>query len=184
MNREQIIKALGCCITGYCYQQECPLAGDYDDDIGKCTSLLAQNALSLIREMEIELEAMRTAANSLKMHYERAVEENGRLRDATEKIIRKKAKVNDYWQRDVRNYRMAKGYSYNERDVDNFLRGYNEAVEDMLLILKPSASVLPETCVECGEIIPEGRQVCPSCINKTNKKTKKARKESEKRAEN
>lgn len=42
----------------------------------------------------------------------------------------------------------------------------------------------PDTCVECGEIIPEGRQVCPSCISKTNKKTKKARKESEKRAEN
>ena len=55
--------------------------------------------------------------------------------DISEKIIRKKAKVSDYWQNDVKRYRATQGYSNIEHDVDNFLRGYNEAVEDSLDIL-------------------------------------------------
>ena len=55
--------------------------------------------------------------------------------DIIEKIIRKKAEVSDYWQNDVKQYRAMKGYSDIEHDVDNFLRGYNEAVEDILAIL-------------------------------------------------
>ena len=52
-----------------------------------------------------------------------------------EQIIRKQAEVSDYWQNDVKSYRATKGYSDIEHDTDNFLRGYNEAVEDMLAIL-------------------------------------------------
>lgn len=55
--------------------------------------------------------------------------------DVREQIIRKKAEVSDYWQNDVKSYRAMKGYSNIEHDVDNFLRGYNEAVEDILAIL-------------------------------------------------
>ena len=55
--------------------------------------------------------------------------------DISEQIIRKKAKVSDYWQNDVKQYRAMQGYSNIEHDVDNFLRGYNEAVEDILAIL-------------------------------------------------
>lgn len=55
--------------------------------------------------------------------------------DVSEQIIRKKAEVSDYWQNDVKNYRATQGYSNIEHDVDNFLRGYNEAVEDILAIL-------------------------------------------------
>lgn len=55
--------------------------------------------------------------------------------DISEKIIRKKTKVSDYWQNDVKRYRATQGYSNIEHDVDNFLRGYNEAVEDILAIL-------------------------------------------------
>ena len=55
--------------------------------------------------------------------------------DVSEQIIRKKAEVSDYWQNDVKNYRTMQGYSNIEHDVDNFLRGYNEAVEDVLAIL-------------------------------------------------
>lgn len=55
--------------------------------------------------------------------------------DISEQIIRKKAKVSDYWQNDVKQYRAMQGYSNIEHDVDNFLRGYNEAVEDILTIL-------------------------------------------------
>lgn len=55
--------------------------------------------------------------------------------DISELIIRKKAEVSDYWQNDVKKYRAIQGYSDIEHDVDNFLRGYNEAVEDILAIL-------------------------------------------------
>lgn len=55
--------------------------------------------------------------------------------DISKKIIRKKAEVSEYWQNDVKHYRATKGYSGIEHDVDNFLRGYNEAVEDVLAIL-------------------------------------------------
>ena len=53
----------------------------------------------------------------------------------SEAIIRKKAEVSDYWQNDVKSYRALQEYSNIEHDVDNFLRGYNEAVDDILAIL-------------------------------------------------
>ena len=55
--------------------------------------------------------------------------------DIIEKIIRKKADVSNYWQNNVKKYGAMQGYSNIEHDVDNFLRGYNEAVEDILAIL-------------------------------------------------
>ena len=57
------------------------------------------------------------------------------MADIIEQIIRKKAEVSGYWQNDVKQYRAMQGYSNIEHDVDNFLRGYNEAVEDILAIL-------------------------------------------------
>lgn len=57
------------------------------------------------------------------------------VKTVSEKIIRKQAEVSNYWQNDVKQYRAMKGYSDIEHDTDNFLRGYNEAVEDMLAIL-------------------------------------------------
>lgn len=57
------------------------------------------------------------------------------VKEFTEKIIRKKSEIIEYWKNDVKQYRAMKGYSDIEHDVDNFLRGYNEAVEDMLAIL-------------------------------------------------
>ena len=57
------------------------------------------------------------------------------VKSVSEQIIQKKAEVSDYWMNDVKQYRAMQGYSNIEHDVDNFLRGYNEAVEDMLAIL-------------------------------------------------
>ena len=57
MEREQIIKALECCVSGDCFLDEgCPFEelGDYDYDMSKCTSELAKNALSLIKELTEE----------------------------------------------------------------------------------------------------------------------------------
>lgn len=53
----------------------------------------------------------------------------------SEQIIRKKAEIIDYWKNNVKQYRAMQGYCDIEHDTDNFLRGYNEAVEDMLAIL-------------------------------------------------
>ena len=55
--------------------------------------------------------------------------------DISEQIIIKKSQVSDYWQNDVKQYRAMQGYSDIEHDVDKFLRGYNEAVNDILAIL-------------------------------------------------
>ena len=58
--------------------------------------------------------------------------------DISVQIIQKKAEVVDYWKNDVKQYRAMQGYSNIEHDIDNFLRGYNEAVEDFLEILEES----------------------------------------------
>lgn len=57
------------------------------------------------------------------------------VKEFTEKIIRKKSEIIEYWKNNVKQYRAMQGYSDIEHDTDNFLRGYNEAVEDMLAIL-------------------------------------------------
>lgn len=57
------------------------------------------------------------------------------VENVSDQIIRKKAEVRDYWLNDVKRYRAAQGYADIETAVDNFLRGYGEAVEDMLAIL-------------------------------------------------
>ena len=56
------------------------------------------------------------------------------VEDISEQIIRKKSEVCNYWQNDVKQYREMQGYSNIEHDVDNFLRGYNEAAEDIIAI--------------------------------------------------
>ena len=71
-NKEQVIKALEHCVSGYCYRDGgCPLANDddYDDDISKCTSILSKNALSLIKELIAENESLRAEICDLKIQY-------------------------------------------------------------------------------------------------------------------
>lgn len=57
MTNEQIIKALECCASGYCFRDGCPLCEHVGDgDISGCTSELAKNALSLINEITAKLD--------------------------------------------------------------------------------------------------------------------------------
>lgn len=53
-----------------------------------------------------------------------------------EQIIRKQEEVIVCWQNNVKEYITKRCYPDVEHDVDNFLRGYNEAVEDILAILE------------------------------------------------
>lgn len=55
--------------------------------------------------------------------------------DIREKVIQKRAEISDYWLNDLKKFQKTSGYDLFERNIANFLRGYNEAVEDILYIL-------------------------------------------------
>ena len=55
--------------------------------------------------------------------------------DIREKVIKKRAKVSDYWLTNLKKHQKKCDYYQFESDTDYFLRGYNEAVEDILYIL-------------------------------------------------
>lgn len=84
MTDEQIIKALDCChseLGNMC--SICPL---FDPDNDYCEDELHKNALNLINRQKVEIErlniefqSMRSAANSYKMHYEKAQAEIEKL---------------------------------------------------------------------------------------------------------
>lgn len=158
MNREQIVKALECCASGTSATacDGCPLRyeeGTCDDD----SNYLLKQALSLIREMEIELEAMRTAANSLKMHYEKLAEENDRVRaDTVRKMVE----------------RLTSYYNILNGSTSAVLTAYHieQVAKELLDGAEPfgimdgiKKRMEQDTCVSCGNIIPEGRQVCLIC---------------------
>lgn len=56
LNREQIIKALECCGTNDKSCSSCPLAKDYSP----CSKTMADNALSLIKELTEENQRLRS----------------------------------------------------------------------------------------------------------------------------
>ena len=96
MEKEQIIKGLECCTRGRdsngdipcleCPYNECNVVGGTSErqTSGTCQGWLMKDALALIEELTIELDAMRGAANSYKMHNERLTEENERLKQLNE----------------------------------------------------------------------------------------------------
>ena len=70
LNREQIIKALEHCASGTSSEacDGCPF-----NDMQLCdqeSNAIEKHALALIKELTVEVEALRGAANSYKMHYE------------------------------------------------------------------------------------------------------------------
>ena len=167
MNREQIVKALECCtFSPKC--EECPIGGN------DCIEL-DQNALSFIRELTEENRLLqsrvllenhlRTRADEMLAHVASVVKAD---------TVRK--------MQEMVKERCTKGGIY-----PAFVARVIEQVAEETLAKehdRQSLSQSTDVCVSCGAVIPEGRQVCPSCLEKTNKKTKKARKESEKRTEN
>lgn len=78
LNRKQVIKALECCTSGNpCCR--CAYRRKGTDTYG-CRKICMIDALSLIKELTVELDAMRGAANSYKMHNQCLTELNERLR--------------------------------------------------------------------------------------------------------
>lgn len=105
MESNDIIKALECCANCENCSYEttnCILAKEME-----CRSLLAQNALDLITRQQAELEnlkvenqSLRSAANSLKMHYEEVQAEIKRLKQRN--AVCEAANRCIVWQRDRR----------------------------------------------------------------------------------
>ena len=99
MEKELIIKALECCTRGRksnedrpcleCPYNECNIVGGTSErqTSGTCQGWLMKDALALIKELTVELDAMRGAANSYKMHNGRLTEENERLGKAMDTMV-------------------------------------------------------------------------------------------------
>ena len=95
MERNEIIKALECCTDKKKYHcEDCPYFYK-SEGIKSSMEILMTDALSLIKELTVELEAMRGAANSFKMHNERLTEENERLNQSCTNLERKCASLNE-----------------------------------------------------------------------------------------
>lgn len=63
-----------------------------------------------------------------------------------EALFAKWEKERQHWIEYLKQYRATKEYSSKEQAVDNWLRGYGEAVEDLLAIMEntPAAEVVPD----------------------------------------
>lgn len=94
LNSDKIVKVLECCVSGYCFRDDCPLCeSGGDDDIKKCTTELAKNALSLIKELAEENAKLARSCTELTQRcteLERKCaslnEENERLRAIPEQL--------------------------------------------------------------------------------------------------
>lgn len=93
LNREQIVKALECCVEGdYC--ATCP-ATDYCEGVDNLT----ENALSLIKELTEEAEEAKRLADTYKRHHDimdcecsRLEKENDKLTEENERLRAENAK--------------------------------------------------------------------------------------------
>lgn len=147
----------------------------------KCRSCSVDDAMSMVESAptaevvaKVELDAMRGAANSYKMHYENAKKEAERL----EKEIKALNAFKDYFSDLYGNGLAIANYHQNGNleDFDNFYDAAEEEYENALKKkycgdeIKVSSH---DICVICGEPVPEGRQVCKMCeigIERLNRK--------------
>ena len=146
-NRDEIIKALECC-SGADGTTTCDSCVYYEEgDKVDCTQILT-DALTLIKSLTATNESLEAAIVALK-------EEIGMVRADTIKTFTK---------------RLKRYYEDGERYL-GYSIAYNidQVAKAMLHQLTPtytnSHQLTPpdNKCVACGDIIPEGRQVCPGC---------------------
>lgn len=162
MNREQIIKALEWC-SGLRPCVDCPMR------VGSgCRRLLMENAISLIREQEEENELL----GAEKEHLELVVEGKLKRASALEKEVLKLTEENDRLRADTvrKMAEMIEDHCIKGGIYPAFVsRAIEQVAEEILDTENDSQSVSQsvsqstDTCVSCGNIIPEGRQVCLIC---------------------
>ena len=130
MTDTNIIHALQCCgVETNC--RNCPL---YKERSAKCICTVLRNALDLItrqqaenENLKVENQSLRTAANSLKMHYEKAQSEIDSL-----KIFR------GYAEKRANDYKTMR---------DKYLNAKSEAVKEFAMKLKSISKFLPLTAI-------------------------------------
>ncbi len=153
MNREQIKKALECCTSEGC--EECPF---YDarefGDTEKCTGELVKYVPSLIRELTEENESLKQAMEHEHASFmetfgeygekcERLTTENDRLHASCTELTNKCASLQDDVAKEM----------LDGSEPFGIMDGIKKRMEQ-------------DTCISCGEVIPEGRQVCSICETK------------------
>lgn len=157
MNREQFVKEL----EGLAEYRTCP---DY-----------VKQALSVIREQEQEIERLRDLVDEVAMYNEGYEKDNALLRQEVNRL-----------DCICESYALQYGTAVDKEVIlrierADTVRKMQEMIEERCIkggiypafvssVIKRVAKEMleghgtpPEKCVSCGEIIPEGRQVCPTC---------------------
>ena len=157
LNRDEIVKALECCIKTQC--ENCCNLGNWHEQ-WNCMTDLMRNALALINQLtedNTKLANLLLEKDVIILEQGKFVEENERLKTELRQTAQKlKAveEVNDEWAEKCE--RLKKYYE----DGEKYL-GYSIAYN---IDQATKVNAAPDNkCVACGETIPEGRQVCPGC---------------------
>lgn len=131
MTDSEIVKGLEICSNnGDC--KECPI-NPHHGNYGYCTSLAIKAALDIINRQKAEIKKLR-------YNLEAVLDERADHSEAYKEFAEKSEKDIFIKQEDERmqmlkilkTYRGTKSYSDTERATDNWLRGYGEAVQDVL----------------------------------------------------
>ena len=135
LKRDDIIKALECCSKHLVRCKDCPY-----QEVPRCTDEHQKDALSLIKEL---------------------TEENGNLRASTIDYRNIPYIVADTRADTVRKMH----FEIKERCIKGgiypaFVASTIDQIAKEMLGSAPAGN---ETCVRCGDVIPEGREVCPKC---------------------
>ena len=158
LNAEQIKKALECFTRGRkskedmpcleCDYNECNIVGGTSErqTTGTCQGWLMKDALSLINQLTAEVDKLGKALDKMSAEHDRAIRltEVYTVRNMRDKVKKAILSVN-----------------YNLSGLLPFIDQIaNEMLED---------ASCNNTCISCGEINPEGRQICPNCEIMSNK---------------
>lgn len=132
----EIVKGLEICSNnGDC--KECPI-NPHHGNYGYCTSLAIKATLDLINRQKAEIEQWKEEANryqtlwceDVQIARAEAIKE---FAEKSEKdIFIKQEDERMQMLKILKTYRGTKSYSDTERATDNWLRGYGEAVQDVL----------------------------------------------------
>lgn len=131
MTDNEIVKGLEICSNnGDC--KECPI-NPHHGNYGYCTSLAIKAALDLINRQKAEIKKLR-------YNLEAVLDERADHSEAYKEFAERSEKEIFIKQEDERKqmlkilktYRGTRNYSDTEQSTDNWLRGYGEAVQDIL----------------------------------------------------
>ena len=145
LNAEQIIKDLECCYMQELeHNENCPEC-PYTDLYPNCAEYLGKDALSLIKELAEENERLE---NVLVEQSAENVMLCGELKHVKADTVRKMQK-------------RIKTEKFHHKNFGDLV--YIDAIDQIAKEILSEPNPGAESCVVCGDDIPEGRQVCIKC---------------------